>query len=210
MPLTPLHLPRTQEQDRDRFFFNIQCGQCLSTSLACKIDMEAGSFQLSTLLLPLLSRMQERDRCVSFECCQYLSTSLARKVETDAGCFQLLTSPPPQTSPRECHRFVNPCGLMPRVHTGTGTGWGLVTLTQPAPALRARWVLYMNVTCLMGIRRCPANIGWQCKQQTFLLYSTCGVDSQKKNFALQKHIHICLNHIPEPHPTSRTYADRFS
>jgi len=82
---------------------------------------------------------------------------------------------------RECHGFVNPCGLTPRVHTGTGTGWGLVTLTQPAPALRARRVLYMNVTCLMGIRRCPANIGRQCKRQTFLLYSTCGVDPQKKN-----------------------------
>ena len=112
MLLTPLHLPRTQEQDRDRFFFNIQHGQHLSTSLARKIDMEAGSFQLSTLLLPLLSRMQERDRCVSFECCQYLSTSLARKVETDAGCFQLLTSPPPQTSPppsyaRARHRWID-------------------------------------------------------------------------------------------------------
>ena len=91
MPLTPLHLPRTQEQDRDRFFFNIQHGQHLSTSLARKINMEAGSFRLSTLSLPLLSHMQEQDRCVSFECCQYLSTSLARKVETDVGCFNTNT-----------------------------------------------------------------------------------------------------------------------
>jgi len=107
MPLTSLHLPRTQEQDRGRFFFNIQCGQRLSTSLACKIDIEAGSFRLSTLSLPLLPRMQERDRCVSFECCQHLSTSLARKVETDAGCFQLLTLPPPPHLPRMQDRDVD-------------------------------------------------------------------------------------------------------
>ena len=38
---------------------------------------------------------------------------------------------------RECHGFVNPCGSTPRVRTGMGTGWGLVTLTQPAPVVRA-------------------------------------------------------------------------
>jgi len=38
---------------------------------------------------------------------------------------------------RECHGFVNPCGSTPRVRTGTGTGWGLVTLAQPAPMVRA-------------------------------------------------------------------------
>ena len=38
---------------------------------------------------------------------------------------------------RECHRFVNPCGSTPQVRTGTGTGWGLVTLAQPAPVVRA-------------------------------------------------------------------------
>ena len=64
---------------------------------------------------------------------------------------------------RECHGFVNPCGLTPRVHTGMGMGWGLVTLAQPTPALRARQVLYMNVACSMGIRHCPAKY-WAAMQ----------------------------------------------
>ena len=84
---------------------------------------------------------------------------------------------------------------------GTGMGWGSVTLTQPAPVVQAQQVLYMNGTCSMGIRRCPENIGRQHRWQTFLLYSTCGVDPQKKKkFALQKLIHICQNHIPYPKP----------
>jgi hypothetical protein len=51
----------------------------------------------------------------------------------------------------------------------------------------------------MGIRRCPANIGRQRRRQTFLLYSTCGVDPQKKkNLHRKKH-----PHLSEPHPTSQ-------
>ena len=38
---------------------------------------------------------------------------------------------------RECHGFVNLCRSTLPVHTGMGTGWGLVTLTQPAPVVRA-------------------------------------------------------------------------
>jgi len=34
---------------------------------------------------------------------------------------------------RECHGFVNPCGLVPRVPAGAGTGWEFVTLAQPVP-----------------------------------------------------------------------------
>ena len=88
------------------------------------------------------------------------------------------------------------------MHMGTGTGWGSITLTQPAPVVPAQRVLYMDGTCSMGIWCCPVNIGWQRRWQTFLLYSTCGVDRQKKKkkFASQKLIHICQNHIPYPKP----------
>ena len=34
---------------------------------------------------------------------------------------------------RECHGFVNPCGLVPRVPAGAGTGWEFGTLAQPVP-----------------------------------------------------------------------------
>ena len=34
---------------------------------------------------------------------------------------------------RECHRFINPCGLRPQVCAGMGTGWNVVTLAQPIP-----------------------------------------------------------------------------
>ena len=34
---------------------------------------------------------------------------------------------------RECHGFVNLCGLVPRVPAGVGVGWDFVTLAQPAP-----------------------------------------------------------------------------
>jgi len=37
------------------------------------------------------------------------------------------------TPTRECHGFVNPCGLMPWVPAGAGTGWEFVTLAQPVP-----------------------------------------------------------------------------
>ena len=37
---------------------------------------------------------------------------------------------------RECHGFVNPCGLMPRVPAGAGAGCEFVTLAQPVPMTR--------------------------------------------------------------------------
>ena len=71
---------------------------------------------------------------------------------------------------------------------GMGTGWGLVTLAQPAPVMQAQWVLYMNATCSMGIWCCLANIEQWCRWQTILLYSTCGVDPQKKKRLHHKNI----------------------
>ena len=115
----------------------------------------------------------------------------------------LPTTIPMMSSPcmiRECHRFVNPCGLRPRVHTGTGTGWDGVTLTQPAPVTWVWRVLHMNATFSMGIRCCLANIGQQRRWQTLPLYSTCGVDPQKKMHR-KKYNHIYQNHIPHPKPT---------
>ena len=101
---------------------------------------------------------------------------------------------------RECHGFVNPCGLGAWVHTGMGTGWDGVTLTQPTPVTRVWRVLHMNATFSMGIRCCPANIGRQRRRQTLPLYSTCGVDPQKKMHR-KKYNHIYQNHIPHPKPT---------
>ena len=37
---------------------------------------------------------------------------------------------------RECHGFVNLCGLMPRVPAGAGVGCEFVTLAQPVPMTR--------------------------------------------------------------------------
>jgi len=37
---------------------------------------------------------------------------------------------------RECHGFVNPCGLMPQVPAGAGAGCEFVTLAQPVPVTR--------------------------------------------------------------------------
>ena len=39
----------------------------------------------------------------------------------------------PEILSRECHRFVNPCGLVPWVPVGVGMGWDCVTLAQPIP-----------------------------------------------------------------------------
>jgi hypothetical protein len=37
---------------------------------------------------------------------------------------------------REWHGFTNPCGLVPRVPAGVGTGCNFVSLAQPAPVTR--------------------------------------------------------------------------
>jgi len=37
---------------------------------------------------------------------------------------------------RECHGFINPCGLAPRVAAGAGAGWSFVTPAQPVPVTR--------------------------------------------------------------------------
>ena len=35
---------------------------------------------------------------------------------------------------RDCHGFINPCGLWVRVGAGAGAGWNFSTLRKPAPA----------------------------------------------------------------------------
>jgi len=45
---------------------------------------------------------------------------------------------------RECHGFMNPCGLAPRVVAGVGAGWAFVTPAQPIPMTQVHgfcWVV---------------------------------------------------------------------
>ena len=47
--------------------------------------------------------------------------------------FQYSPSLIPSAGVRECHGFVNPCGLVPQVPVGAGMGCEFVTLAQPVP-----------------------------------------------------------------------------
>ena len=52
------------------------------------------------------------------------------------------------TKDRDCHGFMNPCGLRPRAVTGTGmgTGWSLINLAQPVPVRQVAGTVVTNVT----------------------------------------------------------------
>ena len=85
---------------------------------------------------------------------------------------------------REGHGFVNPCGLRPWVHMGMGTGWGLVTPTQPVPMTQAWRVLYPHMPPLSW---CGSN-HWAVNtdnrramghSRPSYLYITCGIDDPK-------------------------------
>ena len=59
---------------------------------------------------------------------------------------------------RECHRFMNLCGLVPWVTVGVGTGCEFATLTQPVPVTwvwQVLWHLLVSVIELHMARQCP-------------------------------------------------------
>ena len=128
------------------FIYSVLVGRCSRSLNSPPLLMIQGLFK-SIFTILLFKGPKETIDVSTFLTFQIIWIFLCRfpylEVHYSANCTlhsHQQSAPSPQISAyliRECHRFVNPCGSMPRVRTGTGTGWGLVTLAQPAPVVRA-------------------------------------------------------------------------